>query len=129
MKENVEHSKLIATFMGLVKEDARFASGRSIESKPGTFTDYDALGQGWFHYHSSWDALIPVIGTMTSKMEALQKTMPVDEFTFLYIGRPKVGKDLSNAVLHDDIETAFKCMVQNVNWYNDNLRPYEDNND
>ncbi len=45
-KPSTETDKLIATFLGLVKEDPNFKSGKSIEFVPGTFTDYDAYISG-----------------------------------------------------------------------------------
>lgn len=126
MKENVEHSKLIATFMGLVKEDKRFSSGRSIEASPGTFTDYDALGQGFFKYHSSWDALMPVVKKISSiwgdwDYEDERREKAEDIFYM---------DNMFSEFLQNDVTAILVRCIEFINWYNELiLNQYENNND
>lgn len=59
-KPNTEIDKRIATFLGLVKEDPNFKSGKSIEFVPGAFTDYDAYISG-ANYIDNAEVLLRVV--------------------------------------------------------------------
>lgn len=114
MKTN---NKLIAQFMGLVKEDDKYSSGKSIEFKRGAFVDYEAMKEGaWFKYHTSWDALLPVLKKIykhefsqpsTLVSTQLQKCFPTEK-TLVFI-------------VTGDIEEVYKRAVLYLEWYYMNI--------
>jgi hypothetical protein len=58
----MENNKLIAEFMGLVKEDTTYTSGKSVDLDNETSIDLNtAVKNELLKYHTSWDWLMPVV--------------------------------------------------------------------
>ena len=118
-----ENNKLIAEFMGLVTQDEKFTSGRSIECTKGTFTDYEAIGKGWLHYHTSWDWLMPVVEKIESNkdVDMVELQYNSDSGYEVIITIDSEDEFARNHCTESDrIKATYKAEIEFINWYNEN---------
>lgn len=118
--ETIENNKLIAEFMGIVKENERASSGRSIEVSKGKFVDYEALGEGWLKYDTDWNWL----------MEVVEKINIMDDYLFsANIWSMDVtiyNNDSGEIIFRSEckwqpdelIKAVHEAVVEFIKWYN-----------
>lgn len=100
------NNKLIAQFMGLVKEDDSYSSGKSIEYKKGAFVDFEAAVEGsWLKYHTSLKELAPVI-------EKIEDTLSKNIINFGYN---------DSCLYSDHLEVQYIAVIEFLEWYNETI--------
>lgn len=101
-KEVIESNKLIAEFMG-----------RHVSMLHGDLCYADWDGMHSVKYHTSWDWLMPVVKKINDTWDYLDDSFEDDEPNPEYILQV-----LHSSVSYVDIDTAFKSVLNFIQWYN-----------
>ena len=113
MKTKIENNKLIAEFMGLVKNDIKYSSGRSIEYKKGAFVDYEGMDKGWLHYHTDWNWLMPVVDKIENGFH-WNHSIKIENGYCTIVNFNNDKRFMANSKK----EAVYKAVVEFIKWYN-----------